>query len=890
MANADKQMSLESLKNMQIMISNFCRVEDGSLMPDVNLRQYGFESGELVSNITVQELCTIHPHIRSLDLTYCKQVTDVGIWAIAKHQVEIEKLILYGCEKLTNVGIRSLALKLSNLTYLDLSMCYLVDDVSLTIIAGGSWKIKELYLHNCDRVTDNGICRLAQGLGKSLEILDLKGCSNVGEYGDRALREMGLNCHNIKTLLLTESKRVEDNAFIALSNGCNMLTNLAISGCDNVTTKGFRAILGGNCTTTTSNNNNNFNNNSNNNENTMNTKLSYNNTTTTTTATPHKNTSTTTTTLYCPLHRLKITGCNKITDHDFHYLQSSPLQYTLTTLELNYFKLLTDNGIAAICKTLGPILLHLNIAYNTNITDYSTNIIGNLCTKLRSLDLSYCGKITDTSVHTIAKTVSCLTSLKLDGNKYITTKAIISHIGIELEFVEMATIWLGYQPKKMVENLIKLKERNRYENINAIKIQSILRKKFATRIYYERYRSKLINIIIPIFQGHVRGVLERKKYSIVLYNIKKTKKAIIIQTKWRKYYALHERIKKMKYIKYIKLKNKLAILIQKVYRSYKYRKIAMLRRIEISNQLLLKTKEQGIHEINAIIIQRIYRGYQDRNYVNILINKRKNELALLALQNYSILLIQRIMIGKIGRLKAKHRRWEIAHAELRWNSARILQRIYRGYLGRIRYAHYLSIFIYNQKMAAATNIQRIYHGYRGRLLYAVAVALRILRTKQQYYSIEIQRFLRGCIGRMQYKIFKELETRRKRKIKAVCLIQRIFRGHKGREIREIEYQLQILDVTAKPLILQLKHLEESKLTLSKLIHRLETNEERLKNNLFQIEREYSQCQYTTSKYSDSSRINNTPQRFLTKFLIIRLKDLLEHETVRKCGFFRVFLY
>ena len=91
MANADKQMSLESLKNMQIMISNFCRVEDGSLMPDVNLRQYGFESGELVSNITVQELCTIHPHIRSLDLTYCKQVTDVGIWAIAKHQVEIEK-------------------------------------------------------------------------------------------------------------------------------------------------------------------------------------------------------------------------------------------------------------------------------------------------------------------------------------------------------------------------------------------------------------------------------------------------------------------------------------------------------------------------------------------------------------------------------------------------------------------------------------------------------------------------------------------------------------------------------------------------------------------------------------------------------------------------------
>ena len=35
---------------------------------------------------------------------------------------------------------------------------------------------------------------------------------------------------------------------------------------------------------------------------------------------------------------------------------------------------------------------------------------------------------------------------------------------------------------------------------------------------------------------------------------------------------------------------------------------------------------------------------------------------------------------------------------------------------------------------------------------------------------------------------------------------------------------------------------------------------------------------TTAKYSDSSRINKTPQRFLTKFLKIRLKDFLVHET------------
>jgi hypothetical protein len=45
----------------------------------------------------------------------------------------------------------------------------------------------------------------------------------------------------------------------------------------------------------------------------------------------------------------------------------------------------------------------------------------------------------------------------------------------------------------------------------------------------------------------------------------------------------------------------------------------------------------------------------------------------------------------------------------------------------------------------------------------------------------------------------------------------------------------------------------------------------------QIEREIGQCEWTTAKYMDSSRINNMPQRFLTKFLAVRLKDLLVHE-------------
>jgi hypothetical protein len=108
----------------------------------------------------------------------------------------------------------------------------------------------------------------------------------------------------------------------------------------------------------------------------------------------------------------------------------------------------------------------------------------------------------------------------------------------------------------------------------------------------------------------------------------------------------------------------------------------------------------------------------------------------------------------------------------------------------------------------------------------------------------------------------------------------MFRGHKGREARECEVQLQAMESKAKPLILLLKHAEEKANGLRKILKRMEWEENRLFESLDEIAQELDHCTKTTQKYTDSSRINNTPQRFLTNFLKIRLKDHLEHETVR----------
>lgn len=825
-AMLNQDISQEGLRNMKLMIANFCRIEDGSLRTDVNLRQYGMDTGDAITNVLVQELSTIHPNILKLDMTNCKMVNDVGIWAIARHCVKIQELILFGCDGITNVGIRSLSLRCSDITVLDLSFCHLLDDISLTIIAGGSWKIKHLYLRHCTRISDNGLSRIAQGLGGSLEILDLRGCNNVGEFGDRGLKEIGAHCEKLKDLFVPDAKRIEDGGLIALATGCHKLEHLTLSGCESITRKGFKNFC----------------------KNISNLKI------------------------------FSITGCRKLADMDMDFFRESKLPQTLTCLELRRFERLTDRGVAVIAKHMGGTLHELSLQENVHLTDYSAMIISNMCGNLRRLNLTSCGNFTDDSVHSIATGLTCLTTLKLDGNNRIRTRALLRHANNDLEFAEMATHWLGYQPKANAEKMIHEREVFNIQTAQAIKIQSIIRRKFAERVFWERHRDKLVNVIIPLFQAHVRGYLQRKRFALIRTQIRRIRMVIKIQARFRAFLESKRLGTKLKNIRNMKRRNKYALLIQRYFRGSKGRQIALAVRVLAANKRMLEAKEQARREVKATYIQKIFKGFKARKLAAYLTEQERLRRERAALELKCTLLILRIAHGKLGRMRAQARRREIAWEQLCWFSAIFVQRMYRGRLGRLRFKYFWELEQLRLRNVAATQIQRIYRGYRGMLLASVARALKELRAKQNFFAVEIQRVMRGCIGRRQFKLFKEIQTRRQRQEKAATVIQTLFRGFKGKEAMEIEKELQGLEGRANPLILHLKHLEERLIDLEKLISRLDGKEKMMADNLFELERELHHCIHTTNKYTDSTRINSTPQRFLTNFLKVRLKDLLDHET------------
>ena len=112
---------------------------------------------------------------------------------------------------------------------------------------------------------------------------------------------------------------------------------------------------------------------------------------------------------------------------------------------------------------------------------------------------------------------------------------------------------------------------------------------------------------------------------------------------------------------------------------------------------------------------------------------------------------------------------------------------------------------------------------------------------------------------------------------SVMLIQRIFRGHKGRESGDVERRLKELEAQIKPLVVRLKELEERIDTDGVVLRRLEGSDKRAEQDMKDLEVEFLHCLETTAKFTDCDKINGIPQRYLTKYLRIRLKDHYDHE-------------
>jgi hypothetical protein len=817
------------VERLRAMLTHFCRKEDGTFFDDINLRAYGIDSGQVVTNGVVQELCVVQPSLTRLDMSHCTEISDVGLWAIARHCRNIKELKLTKCDLITNIGLRSLSLACHNMKRMDFSHCHLLDDIGLTVLSTGAWKLEHIILKDCTGITDTGVGRLAKSC-ENIQTLDLNGCTNVGEFGDRAIKEIGAFCGSMKYLDLGGCRRVEDGGVKALAVGCPEITTLKLGGCKILTKESLKALS------------------------------------------KHSKSMT----------DILLGGCEKFTDNDFElYLgPSCAFSSTLTSLDLSGCTKISDRGVAIVCKTFGMQLYNLGLSHS-NISDFSGQIIVRLCERLRTLDLCACNNVSDSTVHSIARGITGLTTLKLDHCPKVTIKTLISFVGDTaaqpLEFCEMANKWLGFQPKANVAGLIVAREIFRLHTKSALLLQCLVRRKFAYKRYKIRRKWFLMTKVIPRIQARSRGMCQRVKYSKIQEHLFRIRTVIKIQRQWRRFVAWHLRLKMVKINNFEKFKQECAIRVQKRWRGIVSRGIVIDVRNEKLNKKVVKARIIMKEEKASIIVQRTILAFLGRVEATKRIVARNEFRKRLALEERMMRTVQRLSRGRIGRIRAAERRQEIANADNKWESARLLQKTYRALLGRRRFRKFLAEYIEKMRNDAAKLIQKIFRGYRGKIIGVMMKQLKKLRLRKSAAAVRIQCLARGMIARMGVEHYKENILREKRRKAAAIKCQKIFRGHKGREARAIEKELRAFELKAKPLVDLVKRLEEESTSQAKLIARIESSVKRSEEELFIIERELAMCLATTNKFTDSARINNTPQRFLTKYLRVRLKDHYEHE-------------
>uniref|UniRef100_A0A1B0FKA9 Uncharacterized protein n=1 Tax=Glossina morsitans morsitans TaxID=37546 RepID=A0A1B0FKA9_GLOMM len=208
------------------------------------------------------------PNLKILDLSLCKQITDTSLGRIAQHLKNLQTLDLGGCCNITNTGLLLIAWGLKKLKHLNLRSCC-ISDQGIGHLAGlnkataeGNLELEFLGLQDCNRLSDEALGHIAQGLTSlksinlsfclsitdsglkhlarmpKLEQLNLNSCDNISDIGMAYLTESG---SNLNSLDVSFCVKISDQALSHIAQGLYQLRSLSLNHCQ-ITDQGILKI------------------------------------------------------------------------------------------------------------------------------------------------------------------------------------------------------------------------------------------------------------------------------------------------------------------------------------------------------------------------------------------------------------------------------------------------------------------------------------------------------------------------------------------------------------------------------------------------------------------------------------------------------------------------
>ncbi|GJR53773.1 EIN3-binding F-box protein 1-like protein [Tanacetum coccineum] len=280
--------------------------------------------------------------LRSLTITSCYGLTDIGLEAVGKGCPNLKHFHLRKSAFLSDNGVASFAKSAVSLESLLLEECHRVTQCGIfSVLINPETKLKSLTLENCLGIKD-----LRFGISSSrcnfLKTLSVRNCPG---FGNNSLMLLGQLCPELQHVELSGLNGITDNGFTQLINCCDAgLTKVNLTGCINLTDN-------------------------------MVSELSK----------VHGGT----------LEVLNLNGCRSVTDSSMAAIASECL--LLTELDVSGCTI-TDSGISALACAVQLNLQILAIARCGLVSEKSLRFLGKLGETLVGLNIQHCHGISNSSV------------------------------------------------------------------------------------------------------------------------------------------------------------------------------------------------------------------------------------------------------------------------------------------------------------------------------------------------------------------------------------------------------------------------------------------------------------------------------------------------------------
>lgn len=173
-----------------------------------------------------------------LNLSYCENITDVGIVTIAKKCINLKQINLEGCILLTDLSIKEIFFNCIQLTHINLNSCENITNNSILAIHEKISQLTYCSFNQCSNLNNKilkNLCKRCKYL-KQLSIIECEDITNKG------IKYIAKYATNLQSLNINYCIQITDDSMIILIHSCKYLEHLYILGCTFITDKTLNEI------------------------------------------------------------------------------------------------------------------------------------------------------------------------------------------------------------------------------------------------------------------------------------------------------------------------------------------------------------------------------------------------------------------------------------------------------------------------------------------------------------------------------------------------------------------------------------------------------------------------------------------------------------------------